>query len=1119
MSIQPTQSENSCAQFARFITFLGALLSRPIQCIAIILSIGAWPSLSHAVLPPGFVNEILASNFVVPTSATFDPSGRLFVAEKRGKVWINDNGVTLQPAFLDLQAEVHDAGDKGMLAVALDPDFASNGFVYVLYSVDPIYGEPNEPQESATMGRLTRYTANGNVADPGSRLVLIGQIPLQALPNCNITHAVGQLKFSQDGSLFVSCGDGAHPDFNDTGQDVTTFDPQCAELFGAEQDIGALRSQSLQSMAGKILRIDPATGLGLSDNPFYDGDPSSFTSRIWVLGLRNPFRYTIRPNTPPPGTLYIGDVGLHQYEEIDVAFGGENYGWPCREGPIPSYNGVPFCQAFDPDTAQAPLLAWHHSNPGTLGFTGSCVSGVVFYTGTDYPAQYHGKCFFMDMEGRWIRYAEVDSANQLLSVSSFADDLSQPIDLQTDPQTGNLVFISIFQGRVRQLRYTVGNSTPVAIASANPTAGHVPLNVQFSSDGTFDPNNDPTTYEWDFGDGSPHSTSPNPLHTYTEVNSFVARLIVRDATLADTAFVNITTLNVPPSIDIVNPAHGSTFTPAVPIPLTANASDPEDGSNLTYSWMVSLIHNEHIHPGWFSSSEPSPSFIPDAHGGTSDRYAYLISLEVSDTDGASTRDSVLIVPEDQVSNQAPVASLTVSDHQGPAALFVSFDASDAYDPDGDYLFYEWTFGDGSTGSGANTTHTYGAPGLYTAKLVVFDPTLAMDSTTVAILVEPGGMLAGWSFDEGEGSTAFDGSGNGRNGTLQGGASWVPGVHGSAISLDGVDDFVDTEAFVLSGRSAFTLSAWIRPDSIASHAGIVGQNDAIEFGFETPAQLTISTLNGGAVAVPYPHPTGEWHHVAATGDGSRLILYLDGSSPEPVRIGGGIFDSQDFLHGAVDDVQIFDSALPPSSIAFLANPPLTNSAPLVNAGQDLTIGVGLSFELDGSATDDGLPAPPGQVTTAWSQISGPALASIVDPNHLTTAASAPEVGNYVFRLYASDGALASDDSVNVNVTALTDISHTGHGIEEGIYGIGPMPVRSAAEIRFGVQRDGARCSLTLHDVAGRKLATLASTRWTAGVHRVTWNGRDSSGRAVSSGIYFLHLDVDGRKYTAKVPVLH
>ena len=185
---------------------------------------------------------------------------------------------------------------------------------------------------------------------------------------------------------------------------------------------------------------------------------------------------------------------------------------------------------------------------------------------------------------------------------------------------------------------------------------------------------------------------------------------------------------------------------------------------------------------------------------------------------------------------------------------------------------------------------------------------------------------------------------------------------------------------------------------------------------------------------------------------------------------------------------------------------------------LTAGVGLAFELHGLATDDGLPAPPGQITSMWSQVSGPTSALILDPDRLTTEASASEVGIYVFTLQASDGAIATVDSVNVNVVPLTSVSATGQ-VEDGIRAVGPMPVRGAAEIRFGVHRDGALVSLTLNDVAGRRLATLASDTWTAGEHRVAWNGRDSNGHRVSSGIYFLHLEVDGRGFTTKVPVLH
>ncbi len=156
-----------------------------------------------------------------------------------------------------------------------------------------------------------RYTADpsGNVANLASRLVLIGHDEEDGIANCHASHAVGTAAFGDDGSLFVGAGEGAHFEHVDGGQDLTQFDPLCEQMFG-DQDVGALRAQDYHSLAGKILRIDPATGLGYPNNPFFDGDPASPASRIWVLGLRNPFRFTVRPEFPGPRHALRGRRGL-----------------------------------------------------------------------------------------------------------------------------------------------------------------------------------------------------------------------------------------------------------------------------------------------------------------------------------------------------------------------------------------------------------------------------------------------------------------------------------------------------------------------------------------------------------------------------------------------------------------------------------------------------------------------------------------------------------------------------------------------------------------------------------------------------------------------------------------
>ncbi len=624
------------------------------------------------------------------------------------------------------------------------------------------------------------------------------------------------------------------------------------------------------------------TGLGLPANPFWDGNPASFSSRVWAIGLRNPYRFTVRPDSPSPGTLYIGDVGWGTYEELNVAYGGENFGWPCWEGPFEegSYQthfitGA-YCQGLDAPEVTMPLVAWHHSDPGSLGFVGNTSSGACFYTGTQFPVQYRDRCFFADYGQNWIRVADVDENDQLVSIAPFAENLGAPVDMKVDPLTGDLVYVAIAEGNVRRIRWNAGDVPPIVQVSANPTTGGIPLAVQFSSDGTYDPNGDPLTLEWHFGDGSPPSSQANPLHTYTTVGSFVATLVATDSGAhADSASITIETLNLPPTVSIVNPEHASTFTPGEWLVLSADAFDPEDGPNVSFAWNVQLIHNEHLHPGWFTSSQESPLFQAVGHGGGNDRFSYMIILTVTDTGGAAAADTSVIIPSNLGANQPPIAAIDAAPHEGEAPLVVSLSASDSVDPDGDYLFYAWNFGDGTTGSGANTTHIYGNPGAYVITLTVTDPVLAIDTATAAVLAEPSGAIAHWALDEGAGPTAFDSSGNGRNAALTGGPAWIAGVKDGALDFDGANDAASTGSSFLSDRGAFTLAAWIRPQTYGDRIGLVGQNDAIEFGLISPGTVQVWTPGGGQVTTAYPFPLGTWHHIATSGDGSALRVYFDG----------------------------------------------------------------------------------------------------------------------------------------------------------------------------------------------------------------------------------------------------
>src|SRR5262249_12636266 len=271
----------------------------------------------------------------------------------------------------DLSNKVNTFDDRGFWGLTFDPNFAQNGYVYMSYTYES-GGDPNS--NGARTSRLTRVTASGDVAVPGSETVILGSIrtpPCSAQPAGadgisadSGSHTMGSLHFASDGTLFVGVGDGAEAAFADSQ---------------------ALRAQNLDSPNGKILRIR-TDGSAPSDNPYYDGS-NDWRSRVWLYGVRNPFGFSLEPTTEE---IFFGDVGWNTWEEINHGGRAQNFGWPCFEGNLPqssyqaSFPNV--CGNLPQSAITLPFFTYDHNS-------GSAAIGGPFYTASLYPEQFHGNFF------------------------------------------------------------------------------------------------------------------------------------------------------------------------------------------------------------------------------------------------------------------------------------------------------------------------------------------------------------------------------------------------------------------------------------------------------------------------------------------------------------------------------------------------------------------------------------------------------------------------------------------------------------------------------------------------------------------------------------------------------
>ncbi|RZU14246.1 glucose/arabinose dehydrogenase [Kribbella rubisoli] len=605
----------------------------PALCVLVLLPLAVIAPAQAAVAPTGFSEQVVFTGLTNPTNVAFSPDGRVFVAEKSGLIKVFDSLDDPTPSvYADLRTEVYNYWDRGLLGMALNPNFPTDPRIYVLYTHDGLIGGPTPKWGTPDTNDDPCPSPPGPTADgcqASARLSVLNENGAEQVlveDWCQVfpSHSIGSIEFGPDGMLYAGGGDGGSFNYVDYGQDSypssdLTPDNPCGDgpaavgttLTPPTAEGGALRAQDVRTtgdptgLDGSIIRIDPDTGQAAPGNPALSSADLN-TRRIVANGLRNPMRFTFRPGTKE---MWIGDVGYSTWEEIDRIVDPTakvtNFGWPCYEGAgrQPGYDAinVNICEnlyAAGPSAVASPYYAYKHTDHIVTGESctvgSSSISGMQFYGSGNYPAEYDGALFFADYSRRCV-WAMMPGANGLpdpAKIQTFASGYGAT-KLQVGPG-GDIFAVDYDNGRILRYVYDATNNPPTAVIHADPSSGATPLTVTFDGTASNDADGNPLTYSWDLdGDGVyDDSTAATVQHTYTTAGEVVARLKVSDGHTTSATSMQINVANTAPTALITSPGPATTWKVGDTISFSGSATDPEQGTlpATALTWSLIMHH-------------------------------------------------------------------------------------------------------------------------------------------------------------------------------------------------------------------------------------------------------------------------------------------------------------------------------------------------------------------------------------------------------------------------------------------------------------------------------------------------------------------------------------------------